>query len=237
MQPQPSTHSKNLFLAKLSKSEFEKLKPLLIAVELEIGDVVYKTNETTREVYFPETCAISIVTVLENGSTAETGVIGCEGVADVINVLSDNVSPREATVQLPGKGLKMDADFFKTEFKRGGELYKLSLAFMFAFINQISQNSACNLFHNIERRLARWILMIHDCADGDELRLTQEFIAEMLGVHRPSVSNAAKKIQDKNLISYKRGRITVLDREGLEKKACECYKVIKTSYENYCGIK
>ena len=230
---QKSARSENLFLSSLPEEEYRRLKPHLERLQAELGNVVYRPNEPTQHVYFPENAIISIVTFLEDGSNIETGIVGNEGICGIGVILSDDVSPREATVQLPGSCQRMKAETFKEEFGRGGKVNRLALRYIYAFIAQISQNAACNNHHRIEARLARWLLSLHDRTDGDELRITQEFIAQMLGVHRPSVSENAVKLQERGLIKYVRGRIKILDREGLEQIACECYPTIKEAYERY----
>lgn len=224
---------KNLFLASLSTDCYKRLEPHLEVVDMTLGFLVYAPFEPIPYIYFPETCVISLVTVLENGAAVETGIIGFEGFAGIDAVLSNDLTTKEATSQVSGKGLRIKTEIFKNEFQRGGELQNLSLRFIFAFIAQISQNGACLLLHSIENRLARWLLMIQDRTGEDKINLTQEFIALMLGVHRPSVSHAASALQKQGMIRYNRGRITILDRLGLEKSACECYRTIKDKIENY----
>jgi CRP-like cAMP-binding protein len=236
MMPKTSTRSRNLFISALPDEEYNRLKPHLEKKEMKLGDVVHNPNEPIRYVYFPENAIVSIVTYLEDGSNIETGLIGNEGIGGIGIILSDDVSPREATIQLEGSCLRMKAQTFKEEFARGGEINRLALRFVFAFIGQASQNAACANHHRIETRLARWLMMIHDRIEGDELKITQEFIAQMLGVHRPSVTESAVKLQERNLIKYARGRITILDRSGLENAACECYCVIKDEYDKYLKI-
>jgi CRP-like cAMP-binding protein len=233
MMPQLSPCSRNLFLSALPEAEYNHLKPHLELLEMKLGTVVHEPNEPIRYVYFPENAIVSIVTYLEDGSNIETGLIGHEGIGGIGVILSDQVSPREATIQLAGRCLRMKAQAFKEAFQYGGELNRLALRVVVAFIGQASQNAACTNHHRIENRLARWLLMIHDRVEGDDLRITQEYIAQMLGVHRPSVTESAVKLQEKSLIKYARGRITVLDRDGLENASCECYRIIKDTYDKY----
>lgn len=228
--------SKNFFLSALPEEDFLRLKPHLKSVRMEIYDFVHKPYEPIDFVYFPEDAIVSIVTFLEDGSSVEAGIIGNEGVAGIGAILADHVSPREATIQVAGGLLRMSADKFKEEFARGGTLNRLALRFVFAFTAQISQNIACVCHHQIDKRLARWLLMVHDRIEGDELKMTQEFIAQMLGVHRPTVTHSALKLQELGLIRYNHGRVTILDRNGLEELTCECYAAIKEAYDNYLNI-
>lgn len=233
MKPQTSPRSKNFFLESLPEENYNRLKPHLECLDGKLGRVLHEPNEPIQYVYFPETAVVSIVTFLEDGSNVETGIVGNEGIVGVGIILSDDVSPRQDTVQVEGTCLKMKAQVFKEEFGRGGELNRLALRYVFAFISQISQNAACNNRHRIDTRLARWLLSLHDRVEGDELRITQEFIAQMLGVHRPSVSENAVKLQEQGLIKYVRGRVEILDRKGLEGIACECYREIKRANDKY----
>jgi len=228
--------SKNLFLAALPAEEFERLKPHLEHVDLKLGDIIHRSDELIRYVYFPEHSVISIVTYLEEGTTIETGIVGREGLAGISVILSDDVSPREATVQVSDGAWRMKAQTFKTEFERGGAINRLALRFVYAFIAQISQNAACSHYHQIEARLARWLLTLQDRVESDELRITQEYISQMLGVQRPTVTNSAIRLQEQGLIRYARGRITILDRQGLENTTCECYQAIKEAYNKYLSV-
>lgn len=225
--------TKNLFLAALSEQTYNRLKPHLEKVEMPLGKLVFEPFQPISHVYFPESCVISIVTMLENGSCVETGIIGCEGISGFEAILSSNSQAKEATSQMTGDSLRMKVEAFRAEFERGGDLQNFTLRYIHAFIAQISQNAACLLLHQIENRLARWLSMMRDRADGDEIYLTQEFIAIMLGVQRPSVSKAAAALQDRKLITYHRGHITVLDRPALKKVACECYETIKKATKQY----
>ncbi len=234
-QPE-APRSKNFFLSSLPEEDYERLEPFLEYVQMGISDFVHQPNEPIDYIYFPENAVVSTVTFLKDGSSSETGIVGKEGVSGIIAVLADDVSPREATVQLADGLLRLDAEKYKEEFRRGGALQRLSLRFVFAFMSQLSQNVACVNHHRIEARLARWLLMIHDRIEGNDLEITQEFIAQMLGVKRTGVSENAGKLQEQGLIEYARGRITILDRQGLETVTCECYQVIKEAYDNYLNF-
>lgn len=217
---------KNQLLASLAPESFQMIKPFLETVEMPHSKLIYQPDEKIRHIYFPETSVISVVTYLENGDCVETGIIGNDGVSGTETILGEDASPREAMVQLAGIGNRLTTDKFKEFFNTEPLFAKKVMRFVYSFIGQISQNPACLCFHNIEQRLARWLLMFHDRASGDELKLTQEFIAVMLGVHRPSVSKHAFNLQEKGLIKYNRGKISILDRDGLVAASCECYKVI-----------
>lgn len=207
----------------MSETVFERIKPHLELKEFCLGEVIYLPDEKIDYVYFPENIVASVVTTLENGSSIETGIVGKDGVIGAEVILNDAAARREVNIQLAGRGFRMKTEVFKAEFERCGLFRKQVLFFIGSYISQISQNSACLSFHAIEQRLSRWLLMFDDRARTDELKLTQEFIALMLGVHRPSVSKSANKLQQKGLISYNRGKIVILDRKGLEDCSCECY--------------
>ena len=219
--------NKNLILNALPDEIYEKVKPNLVTVEMPLGKVIYRPDEPINHAYFPETSVISVVTYLENGNCVETGIIGNDGVSGTETVLDQDSSPREAMVQLAGDGYRMKVEKFRELFSSEEIFKKLVLHYVYNFIAQISQNPACLCYHRVEQRLARWLLSFEDRAASNELGLTQEYIAVMLGVHRPSVSKSAAKLQERGLINYNRGKIKILDRPGLEKTACECYEVIR----------
>lgn len=192
-----------------------------------VGQMIHHPHEKITHVHFPETCVISIVTYLENGSCVETGIIGNDGMSGIEILLGENSSPREAVIQHTGFGKKMKVEKFKEFYEANLFSPPILMRYVYSFIGQISQNPACLAYHKTEKRLARWLLMFQDRAGGDELKLTQEFIAVMLGVHRPSVSKCAAELQKQNLINYNRGQIKILDRDGLIQASCECYRAIK----------
>lgn len=233
MAAHSTTRCGNLYLSALPDEAFNLLKPHLERTEMKIGDVIHQPDEPITHVYFPETAVISVVTLLEDGSNIETGIIGNEGIGGVGVILTEENSPRKADVQVSGSCLRIKSETFRNELKRDGEIDRLAKRFVFAFIEQISQNAVCFNRHRIEARLARWLLTLIDRTDGDELHITQEFIAEMLGAHRPTVTESAIKLQERGLIKYVRGHIRILDRQGLEETSCECYSVVKESYKKY----
>ncbi len=233
MKTKPPPSLKNHVLSKLPTDIFEQIEPFLEDFEMPLTNIIYRPYEKINYIYFPETSVISIVTCLENGDSVEAGIIGREGVAGASIVFADDISPTEATVQLGGVGKRMKIADFKQCFDNGKEFRNAVLFYIYSFIAQISQNSACLCHHTIEKRLARWLLMFGDRAESETMVLTQEYIAQMLGVKRPSVSMNASKLQKMGLIEYNRGVITILDRYAMKNLACECYQEIKKSLNGY----
>lgn len=225
--------SNNSILEKLPKEIFSEIKPYIEEVEMPLSEILYRPHEKIDYIYFPETSVISIVTCLENGETVEAGIIGKEGVAGASIIFADDISPTEATTQLGGVGQRMKISDFKNFFDEKKEFRNAVLYYVYSFIAQISQNSACLCYHTIEKRLARWLLMFSDRAESNKLVLTQQFIAQMLGVQRPSVSMNAGKLQERGLINYNRGVIKIIDRTGMQNLACECYKEINMSLRGF----
>jgi CRP-like cAMP-binding protein len=192
-------------------------------------------EDRIRYVYFVNTGVVSLVTHLKEGSGVEVGLTGNEGMVGLSIALGDDVSPNQAIVQIADGAMRMEAAALSEELKGGGLLQTLLLRSTLALLKQVSQSAACNRSHHIAERLARWLLTCHDRVEGDELRLTQEFIAEMLGTRRAGVSEAAGILQGAGLIRYSRGHITITDRGGLEEFACECYAVVKAEYDRLLG--
>jgi CRP-like cAMP-binding protein len=224
--------SKNRLLNALPPPLVEQFAPALKLVSMQLCDRLHEPGEEIKTLYFPLNCVLSINLVMEDGSTAETGLIGNREVLGV-NAFMGGRETTQTTyiVQVAGDALKMEAQILRDEFDRNKALRDTMLRYTQAFIAQISQTAACNSLHKIERRLARWLLEVHDRVEGDELVLTQEFIADMLGVRRAGVTQTAQKLQESNLIHYSRGHIQVLDRSGLEASSCECFKTLKTEYD------
>lgn len=218
------SRSENRILKSFSDAEFKEISHLLERVEFFPGTVIYSSEQEIEFVYFPENMVASVVINLENGSSVETAIIGKDGVIGAEVVLSDDKAQREVNVQLGGGSFRMRVENFRSEFEERNFFRRQILLFVGRYLSQVSQNSACLSFHDIEQRLCRWLLMFHDRAETNEFRLTQELIATVLGVHRPSVSKNANKLQRKGFISYNRGKITILDRDGLENGSCECYR-------------
>lgn len=234
-QTQESEPIHNKILAALPAKEYARLAPHLTAVSLPLGEILYKTEERIQYVYFPNSGVVSFVAHMKDGASVEVGLVGSEGMVGIPLALGDNVSQNEAIVQIADGGMRMKASVLTEELKRGGQLQVLLFRFALASIRQISQTAACNRSHHIGERLARWLLTCHDRVHGDELKLTQEFIAEMLGTRRSGVSEAAMMLQGAGFIRYTRGHITILDREGLEEFACECYATVKAEFDRLLG--
>jgi CRP-like cAMP-binding protein len=225
----------NRILNALPAEEYERLSPHLERVTLQLRQVLYHPEQPITHVFFPESGTVSVVSVFEDGSSVEVGMVGNEGMFGV-NVFMGSVStPLEAVVQLPGEGYRMRADVLRDEFKRCGSLQDMLLRYTQAFITQVAQNAACNRAHHVEGQVAKWLLMCQDRSDSPELELTQEFISTMLGVRRPGVTETAGLLRDKGLIDYVRGRITITDREGLEAVTCECYQLVKKEFARLVG--
>lgn len=230
--PEPA---RNRLLARLPPEEMERLLPHLGRVSFTLGEVVYESGGRQSYIYFPTTAIISLLYLMENGSSAEIGVAGCEGLVGVALFMGGETVPNRAVVQSAGAAFRMRAKVLREEFARGGTFQRLLLRYTQALMTQMSQTAVCNRLHTIEQQLCRWLLLSLDRLDSDELVMTQELIANMLGVRREGVTNAAGRLQENGLISYARGRITVLDRRGLEAAVCECYRVVKDEYDRLLG--
>ncbi|MBZ8180345.1 Crp/Fnr family transcriptional regulator [Oscillatoria salina] len=221
----------NQILAALPESEYDRLLPYLEFVELSVGQVLYNPQENITQVYFPDRGIVSLVYILEDGATAEVGLIGKEGVVGLPVILGGNSTINQAIVQIEGSAYKIDAIRLKNEFDRGGKLQQMLLLYTQALLTQISQTAVCNAQHTIEERLARWLLTVQELLDTtEELPLTQEFISNMLGTRRSGVTVAAGRLQAAGTISYRRGKITILNQEELELIACECYQILKDEF-------
>ncbi|MEP7280932.1 MAG: Crp/Fnr family transcriptional regulator [Rubrivivax sp.] len=221
----------NQLLAALPPGDFERWKPQLEWVDLPLGKVVYESDRLQSHVYFPGTAIVSLLYVLENGSSAEIAVVGNEGVVGISLFMGGESTPSRAVVQSAGQGWRMSAQTIKNEFNRAGPIMHLLLRYTQALITQMAQTAVCNRHHTLDQQLCRWLLLSLDRLQGNELVMTQELIANMLGVRREGVTEGALKLQKQGLIRYVRGRITVLDRPGLEALTCECYAVVKTEYD------
>jgi CRP-like cAMP-binding protein len=222
---------KNLLLAALPADESQRWVPLMEAVDLPLGSVLYEPGVTLTHVYFPTTAIVSLLYVMENGGSAEIAVVGNEGIVGVSLFMGGESTPSRAVVQSAGMGFRLKAQIMKTEFYRAGPVLHLLLRYTQALITQMSQTAVCNRHHTLDQQLCRWLLLSLDRLQGNELVMTQELIANMLGVRREGVTEGALKLQLAGLIRYARGRITVIDRPGLEKRSCECYLVVKKEYD------
>ena len=221
----------NFLLAALPDPEWERWQPLLEKVEMPLGQVLYEPGTTLAHVYFPTTSMVSLLYVMENGASAEIAVVGNEGLVGVSLFMGGESTPSRAVVQSAGHGLRLRAQQLKNEFERAGPVLHLLLRYTQALITQMAQTAACNRHHTLDQQLCRWLLLSLDRLRANELAMTQELIANMLGVRREGVTEAALKLQQAGLISYARGRITVRDRRGLEERTCECYAVVKREYD------
>jgi len=222
---------KNQLLSALPDAEWQRWLPLLEAVELPLGEVLYESGSTLSHVYFPTTAIVSLLYVMQDGASAEIAVVGNEGIVGISLFMGGGSTPSRAVVQSAGKGFRLKAHVLKEEFNRAGPVLHLLLRYTQALITQMAQTAVCNRHHSLDQQLCRWLLLSLDRLQGNELVMTQELIANMLGVRREGVTEGALKLQKAGLISYKRGRILVLDRQGLEQRSCECYAVVKKEYD------
>jgi CRP-like cAMP-binding protein len=225
--PDPRT---NQLLAALPEADFQRWLPQLESVDLPLGMVVYESGSTLSHVYFPTTAIVSLLYVMENGASAEIAVVGNEGVVGISLFMGGESTPSRGVVQSAGRGFRLSSSAIKEEFKRAPVLHLL-LRYTQALITQMAQTAVCNRHHSLDQQLCRWLLLSLDRLQGNELVMTQELIANMLGVRREGVTEAALKLQGLGLIRYARGRITVIDRPGLEDRTCECYAVVKREYD------
>ena len=224
-------HSQNHLLGALPPAEAQRWMPLLESVDLPLGHVLYESGAALAHVYFPTTAIVSLLYVMENGASAEIAVVGNEGIIGVSLFMGGESTPSRAVVQSAGHGFRLRANIMKEEFNRAGPVLHLLLRYTQALITQMAQTAVCNRHHTLDQQLCRWLLLSLDRLQGNELVMTQELIANMLGVRREGVTEGALKLQHAGLISYVRGHITVLDRKGLEKRSCECYSVVKKEYD------
>jgi CRP-like cAMP-binding protein len=232
--PVPAT--RNRLLAALPAEDLVRLWPKLERHELELRQVLMAPDEPIPAVHFPETGWASMLTLLADGRSAEVGVVGSEGMVGLPLLLGADRSNVEALIQTPGTMLRLEAGAFRQALEESPTLRTLLLRYTLAFQQQVTQTAACNGHHALDQRLARWLLIAHDRAEGDEFPMTQEFLAIMLCVHRPGVTVAARLFQQAGLIRYGKGRMTVTDREGLEAAACECYGAVRRQFEQLLGL-
>jgi CRP-like cAMP-binding protein len=224
---------RNHILAGLPRREYSRILSDLTPVTLKSGQVLYEPGAVMHSAYFLDTAIASILSVAEGGTSIEVSVVGNGGVIGIPIVLRTHGLPYRVIVQAPGMAWRMKADVLRKEFDRCGPLHKLILHYLHTLIVVLSQSGACNRFHSIQQRLCRWLLTSQDNAHSSEIKSTQELLSQMLGVNRGSASQAASGLQRAGLISYRRGRITILDRSGLEAAACECYRIVKGEFERF----
>jgi CRP-like cAMP-binding protein len=225
----------NRLLARLPAGDFKRLFPDPRPVTLEFMQVLYEPEAAIDFVYFPSHGVVSQVTVMEDGAIIELSTVGKDGVVGLPLVLGIAESSSKAVVQVPGSGLRLTAEKLKAEISRDTPLRRLLLRYTGVFLFQISQAVACNGLHSVQQRCCRWLLMTHDRVDGDEFPITHEFLAQMLGVRRPSITEVLRPLKEEGLIRYRRGRMTVLEREGLENASCECYRTVQQEYARLLG--
>ncbi len=217
----------NHLLDSLPPEEYKRLLPHLELVKIPLGEVIYESGDELRHVYFPTTCIVSLLYVMENGSSAEIAVIGNDGIIGVALFMGGGSMPNRAVVQSAGYSYRIRGHYLMQEFNQFGAMLHLLLRYTQALITQMAQTAVCNRHHTVDQQLCRWLLLSLDRLPSNELAMTQELIANMLGVRREGVTEAAGHLQQAGLIQYSRGRITVLDRPGLEARVCECYHVVK----------
>jgi len=225
----------NRLLAALPRDDRERLLPHLQPMTFSLGQVVYESGGRQEFVYFPTSCVVSLLYTMENGSTAEMGLVGNDSVVGVALFLGGDTTPNRAIAQIAGDAYRLRAKLLQEEFARAGAVQRLLLRYTQALITQISQTAVCNRLHSQEKRLCRWLLLSHDCVHSDDILMTQEFLSHMLGGRRESVTVAAGHLQDAGLIRYSRGQIKILNRQGLEDAACECYRIVKQEFERLLG--
>ena len=228
--PAASHPQDNHLVAALSPEVWRRWEPLLELTDLPLGRVLCESGCTMSYAYFPTTAIVSLLYVTEDGSSAEIAVVGNEGIVGVALLMGGESTPSRAVVQSAGSGYRMRADAIHKEFERSSDVRHLLLRYTQALITQMAQTAVCNRHHSLDQQLCRWLLASLDRLQSDELVMTQELIANMLGVRREGVTEAALKLQAAGLIRYARGRITVLDRAGLERRTCECYAVVRDEY-------
>ena len=229
--PRSDVFRKNHLLAALPNKEWDHWRKQLEIVQMPLALVVYEPGVAMEHVYFPITAIVSLLYVMHNGASAEIAVVGNEGLVGVSIFMGGASTPSRAVVQSAGIGCRVKIEFLMHEFNKAGPVLHLLLRYTQALITQMSQTAVCNRHHSLDQQLCRWLLLSLDRLQGDELVMTQELIGNMLGVRREGVTEGALKLQKAQLIAYVRGRITVLDRKGLERRTCECYEVVKREYD------
>ena len=226
---------KNYLLAALPVEEFARLRSKLGPVSFNLGDVLHESGDKMDFVYFPTTAIVSLLYIMQNGATAEIGVVGNDGILGIELFMGGETTTNRAIIQSAGGAFRMKASDMKEEFTLGGAFQRFLLRYTQALIAQISQTAVCNRLHTLEQQLCRWLLLSHDRLDSDKLVMTHDLISNMLGVRREGVTLAAQKLSRKKLITNLRGTITVINRQGLEKTVCECYEVVNEEYNRLLG--
>lgn len=231
----PADSRQNHLLSALPDEDFDRINTDLESVSLKLGEVLYESGDRMSHVYFPTTAIISLLYIMENGGTAEIGIAGNNGLIGMALFMGGDTTSNRAVVQSAGQAVRMKADSLRAEFQRGGVFQDVLLRYTQALMTQISQTAVCNRLHSVEQQLCRWLLINHDQLPADMLVMTHDLIANMLGVRREGVSIAAGHLQELGLIEYSRGTVNILDRKGLERVCCECYKVVSDEYDRLLG--
>ena len=232
-KPLPFTFKQNLILGALRDKEYAHLYPSLEPIALARGKTVYAQGDVARHAYFLLSGMVSLLAVTEDGQALEVGMVGNEGMVGLPIVLGFEIIPYRVVIQLPCTALRIRTDRLKAEFNQGGQLHDLLLRYANTLITQLSQSASCNMFHTVKERLCRWLLIASDRVQSDPLSLTQEFLSQMIGTPRTSVTTIAGGLQREGLINYRRGKIIILDPAGLESASCECYGIVKDSISRY----
>jgi CRP-like cAMP-binding protein len=230
-RPPTSDPRKNRLLAALKEPEWAEWGPHLEAVNLSLGHVLYEPGGRLNHVYFPTTCIVSLLYLTADGDSAEIALVGPEGIVGVSLFMGGETTPSRAVVQSSGTAFRLKGSVMMSQFNRAGPVMQLLLRYTQALITQMSQTAVCNRHHTLDQQLCRWLLLSLDCLTSNELIMTQELIANMLGVRREGVTEVASALHKAGVIDYRRGHITVLDRDRLEKRTCECYAVVKKEYD------
>jgi CRP-like cAMP-binding protein len=234
--PAPSSAAPtNQILARLPAKDYKRILPRFESVALDLKKVLYEPRSVTEYAYFPTRGVVSMVTLMEDGRGIEVATVGNEGMVGLAIVLGADRAPARFIVQVPGEALRMRANRLREEIRPDGALRALILLYHDAFLKQMSQSVACNGLHEVVQRCCRWLLMTHDRVDGNEFILTHEFLAQMLGVQRSTVTEVLSPLQARGLIRYHRGKVAVLDRRGLEKASCECYRAVRDEFDRLFG--
>jgi CRP-like cAMP-binding protein len=229
--PAAAEMKKNHLLAALPRADLARWESLLEPLDMPLGQVLHESGSAMAHVYFPTTSIVSLLYMLQNGSSAEIAVVGNEGIVGVSLFMGGETTPSRAVIQSAGRGYRLKGQILKSDFERAGPVMHLLLRYTQALITQMAQTAVCNRHHSLDQQLCRWLLLSLDRLSGNSLIMTQELIANMLGVRREGVTEGALKLQEAGLIRYSRGHITILDRKGLEKRTCECYGVVKREYD------
>ena len=232
-KPVPLAFKKNLILGSLPDKEYEHLYPYLEPIALARGATLYGAGDTAQHAYFLVSGMISLLAITEDGKAIEVGMVGNEGMVGLPIVLGFNIMPQLVVTQLPSAALRIKTNRLKAEFNLGGQLHDLLLRYAHTLITQLSQSASCNMFHTVKERLCRWLLIARDRVQSDTLYLTHEFVSQMIGAPRTSVTSIVGSLQREGLVNYQRGKVIILDRAGLESASCECYRIVKESINRY----